>query len=790
MSLTSGFLTLSIKSQLWITILILTVFSFLVILALPGSFSYEILMEDYKRKKKFFYNEYLEYIQATYNFQSFKILKYEEIIKRMAKQIYKYNTRESSYEYQTDLQTDSKVEELLENSSNEKDKLYYYCYDKSPGNQRYCQDIKKKLINKYESLDGLIFSHDVINRFKDPGFSSQIIDSFLTIDINYSMLYGFNKTGLYSAIVNNTEGNSINDSGINSYYQNILNERIAFAINDLRDSVNSKHFLYHELFSKVLTEIEQVREDENFDIITPYDTSDRKLIDYAKTYLGFYSKIDLSNNKCYLINSLGNIRYRYFYYFQFNLIKNYLDIIGNSFSNEQNMDLIPVYPDNFTIISPGLCTRFLMKQSKEMFNEKIINQTYNKIKKGVDGIEACIYDKKILENKMVKEMFNTNITHFLNVNNKFYQGIIELDQPYLFLKAPFPNLNVLKEFKTDYLLLDEVDFYLFAPFKEPIEFANYVKSQYQNLFYLIVVLILYVWIICFIVNMIIYCKIAKLITEPIYKLQEAIENNNIKDEKIFKYEYDDIINELFITCKELLTGQIDVNNSQKYTSQFNILNKQKDKDKIIDKSKYEKNLIINNEIVNKLINEEQNMMNFKDEIDFNDNSTINHNINEKEVDEKGYKKISSRTKLNDIEYNNENKEKMENIKQSKNKEEEDKDKNSYKSMFRLAQYLYYYRCKVEENNIIVSINPNNEEKKSIRSRINDNNQNPNIIKNNTKNKKSISRSGFSDKIEENFTINVLRDKNITYLWYMEMKKKNNRCFNYQLSEDLEELFID
>ena len=454
------------------------------------------------------------------------------------------------------------------------------------------------------------------------------------------------------------------------------------------------------------------------------------------------------------------------------------------------MDLIPVYPDNFTIISPGLCTRFLMKQSKEMFNEKIINQTYNKIKKGVDGIEACIYDKKILENKMVKEMFNTNITHFLNVNNKFYQGIIELDQPYLFLKAPFPNLNVLKEFKTDYLLLDEVDFYLFAPFKEPIEFANYVKSQYQNLFYLIVVLILYVWIICFIVNMIIYCKISKLITEPIYKLQEAIENNNIKDEKIFKYEYDDIINELFITCKELLTGQIDVNNSQKYTSQFNILNKQKDKDKIIDKSKYEKNLIINNEIVNKLINEEQNMMNFKDEIEFNDNSTINHNINDKEAEDKGYKKISSRTKLNDIEYNNENKEKMENIKQSKNKEEEDKDKNSYKSMFRLAQYLYYYRCKVEENNIIVSLNPNNEEKKSIRSRINDNNQNPNIIKNNMKNKKSISRSGFSDKIEENFTINVLRDKNITYLWYMEMKKKNNRCFNYQLSEDLEELFID
>ena len=111
-------------------------------------------------------------------------------------------------------------------------------------------------------------------------------------------------------------------------------------------------------------------------------------------------------------------------------------------------------------------------------------------------------------------------------------------------------------------------------------------------------------------------------------------------------------------------------------------------------------------------------------------------------------------------------------------------------MFKLAQYLYYYRCKVEENNIIVNINSNNEEKKSIRSRINNNSQNPNLIKNNVKNKKSISRSRPSDKIEENFTVNVLKDKNMSYLWYMEMKKKNNRCFNYQLSEELEELFID
>ena len=52
------------------------------------------------------------------------------------------------------------------------------------------------------------------------------------------------------------------------------------------------------------------------------------------------------------------------------------------------------------------------------------------------------------------------------------------------------------------------------------------------------------------------------------------------------------------------------------------------------------------------------------------------------------------------------------------------------------------------------------------------------------------RVGTYDKNEDNLTINVLRGKDMTYLWYMEMKKKNNKSFNYQLSDDLEELFND
>ena len=787
MSVPSQFLTLSIKDQLWITILILTIFSLVVILCLPGSFSYEILMEDYKRKKKFFYNEYMEYIHTCFYFHSFNILKYEEIIKRMAKQIYKYSTRENIFNYNSDFDYKNDVvqdlSEMEENNDNDENILYEYCYNED---SKVCQASKNKLIDKYESINGLIFSHDIINRFKEPSFEIPIINSFFGVDVNDSIIYGFNKTGISTAFGNFIDYKNINKTKLNKYYKKLVYKQMEYAMNNLMDSLNRDLFLFDKLFNKVITEMNDMEERSYF-----YEMPREEAFPlYIKAALGHYSIIELSNDKCYLVTHV-NDQDKY-YYFQFNLIEDYLDHIGKFLSTDQNMNFIPLYSFNHTIMSPGLCVNFLLKQSNDLFNEKVLNNTYYNIQEGISGIEDCFYDKKIFENKKIVEMFDTNITHFLLPSNKIYQGLIKLKEPYFFMKSAFPNLNILKEYQSDYLLINQFDFYLFAPFKDPIEYSNYIKKQYRNLFYLIILLILYIWILCFITNMIIYCRVSKQITEPIYKLQEAIENNNIKDESVFNYEYDDIINELFITCRELLTGHIDTSNSLKYSSQFNILNQQNERDKIIDKNKYEKNLIIDNKIINELINEQQNMMNYKNQIEFNDESNINDIIDsdedgEEDKREKTYKSKSKNIK-DDNKENKENFEIKESIKHNKIEEEDEINKKSYKSLFRLAQYLYYYRCKVEENNITINISSKNDDKKSNIYRIN-NNQKQNSIRD-IRHKKSLSPNGINDKNEDNITINVLKGKDITYLWYMEMKKKNNKSFNYNVSDDLEELFID
>ena len=101
MSLQTSFLTLSIKEQIYILIIFLTLFSIIVILCLCCSFSYEILKEDYKQKKLYFFDKYKDYIESCFYFQNFYLSQYEEVIKRLQKQIWKFHQTSKIYQLQT-----------------------------------------------------------------------------------------------------------------------------------------------------------------------------------------------------------------------------------------------------------------------------------------------------------------------------------------------------------------------------------------------------------------------------------------------------------------------------------------------------------------------------------------------------------------------------------------------------------------------------------------------------------------------------------------------------------------
>ena len=209
-------------------------------------------------------------------------------------------------------------------------------------------------------------------------------------------------------------------------------------------------------------------------------------------------------------------------------------------------------------------------------------------------------------------------------SNLIYQGILDIipntdEFPFYFMKYSYPNYNSLREFQSEYLFSDQMNFYLFTSFKIAQKYVDHVYQISLNIFYFIVMVIIYSWLICLFINLIIFFKVIKEWTEPFTKLQEAVESSNIKDDSIFIYKHDDIINELFLTCKELLTGQID-NNNENGLKNFNIL--QNNKDKKIDKNIYKKNLIINNEIMEELINKQQSMLDFSNNIKENEPNNI------------------------------------------------------------------------------------------------------------------------------------------------------------------------
>ena len=765
MSIHSRFLTLSIKDQVCLTIFLLTVFSVLVILCLPCSFSYEILREDYKKKKRFFYNEYKEYIEACFYYQGYNLLKYEEIIKRMLKEADKYSTRGGLFEYKTDFKEEYNeqfpVRDLFYNESkedeNRTDILYFYCFNEDKDR---CKEVKESLKNKYESLYSLIFTTDVYNRFRLPELDIPIVDKAIAVNINESFMFCFDKKVM------------MDNLGLD--FEKIASDTIDYVSRTLEGYVNDEYFLYDNLYQKAEQEVFTYGINYRLDeTLTP---EERKEIirEFAKEIVGYHSSVQFTNDKSRVL-SYDYYGDQIYYYIEMYMEAEFLLLVHQALSIDLNIHFVPLFSHNNTILLPDICVFFMMRQTHDIFKDEKLYELYDKIIRGNSTIKECFYDKDYYEKqKIITEIFDEVGSPFLDITNKINQGIYKLPngEPLYFMKYSFPNFNLLKNFKSDHLIMDPLNFYLFSSFKEPEEFADYIWAQHKNLFYLIIILIVYIWVICFLINMLIFYKVIKQITEPIYKLQEAIEANNVKDENVFKYEYDDIINELFITCKELITRQIDTRNNTKYSKQFNILNSGNDKNSVIDKSKYEKNLIINNDIMNELINEQQNMNDLSENIDTN--TELDDDLVDKEEKHANLEKEENKQK--DDKNINDNSDKFKNI-VNQNKIEEENDKESYKSLFRLAEYLYYYRCKNEDNIITVNTAITDESKKSNKMKMN-------------KVKKKISKIQSIYEVEENISINMFKDKDITYLWYMEMKKRKNKSFNYQVSDDYEELFMD
>ena len=271
------------------------------------------------------------------------------------------------------------------------------------------------------------------------------------------------------------------------------------------------------------------------------------------------------------------------------------------------------------------------------------------------------------------------------------------------------------------------------------------------------------------INIIIFYKVIKKIIEPFKKLKEALISNSIKDVKIFEYEYDDIINELFLF-------------------HLNSLSISKEKYADSEDNKFEKNLRINNYLMNKLMKQQKILMDFSKYIGINENNILQ---NYEEYSNNSFlcnKKMNFDNNKDNNELNNNIRNKISFKFQKEEKEKENRE--FFKKLFQISEYLYFFLkennqkiIKIKDNEINDESDINKKNEKSTQNISVQENSNYNSIKRNDSNLSNNDNSKV-------FSINTIGKDDMTYLWYMEAKKRNNKSLNYKIGNNYDELFND
>ena len=259
---------------------------------------------------------------------------------------------------------------------------------------------------------------------------------------------------------------------------------------DLVIRLNSSLFLH--MFNKIFNEIK------NFGQMIKERNS--SFIEFLKENSGIFTRINYSNGKFYTIFTSEN---NFQMYAESSIIYNYLYYMNNRLSNYIDLYFIPLFNENNTIISPELCIIFLLKQYRYYIDNKVINQIIERIIKGKSKIEDCLLNKNNLyKQEEIKDILNLNLSYFFYVlNSSVNQGIINLVNSYYYLmKYSYPNYNSLREFKSEHMFLDQINYYLFASFREPINFSNLVLQINKNCFYLIIIFIVYIYYFFLFIN--------------------------------------------------------------------------------------------------------------------------------------------------------------------------------------------------------------------------------------------------------------------------------------------------
>ena len=621
MNIKKKFLKLSIKHQILITLVLIylvCIFSTIVAFSMYNNIIIEM---QYKLKKKYFYQKYNEIIESEITFQTFLLFQYEQLIKVFNSQIYYYGISkndlyESILNYEDDLIKDYKestVDDYNPNALDYKTKYYFLSFS----NNEFLGS------NSYYILSGTLSAIDnklnILKNFSIPFFGKreQIIKDYLLVNLVEEYLISENRSKI-EYVENDSGGNypDYYEKKINYYvnkYKNFMNSYKKGELNFMDIIYKNKYYLFQNYINETFLK-------------EKYKNYVRKYLNDISYYFHF---IDYSTSQSFLSDS-GDIN-KVNIFQQNNIISDYINFIFFNIQTNLNLNVIPILSQNNTIMSKSLCFAFIYKQmifrnltSKEnVFQASIMNKLFGGIRMFESNIGDCILDKKydIESGSNAHKILNMKFNKFYSLKNSreyylFKISDTEYGKNFFCTKYTFPDFSSLLDFKPNFFNMEQLNLYCFKTFYEPKHYLNHVLDFNYNCHYFIILILFYIWIIILFILLLKKEQLFKEIVEPINNLIKSINNLEVKEESMLKYEADDTINELFKLINDLLLG--------------------KNRQRICHDSEIGKNIIFNG--TNKNINKDFNnlklnrklieeMMENKDELNLKGDEILDFQIN-------------------------------------------------------------------------------------------------------------------------------------------------------------------
>ena len=763
---------LPLYSQIFISFMIMIIIAFVLILTLSLIFAISHLNYLFTAKKEYFLTMQQNIIENNILFIELCFYQYEQLIKVFNYQIYLYlkdveilkEFARINYNKQVDknrifLFNNPDTDDLPEYNAfipDEKKKLYNYCYS----NDEYIQKTVVSLI--YTNYLSFLNQLNGIRNFRIPFYGNITLEGeFLISFIKYNTFL------------------SINNSRIKEVYQSFNGDmnRYLESVREDQEWVFSFYKEFFENFQNNQVFFFDLMYQIKFPIFSNYNkiSNNEEKVEYIKNNSIYFQRIyyasdatifyDTWNTKDVIFRGVNS------------LIINYIDFLLFHLVSKIDIYILPFNHRSNYIISKNLCYFLLLKQiiflevtkdnNKEKFNQNFINKIYDELYKNdklsVDDCKIEKYLGKYFENEIDK----SNFYNYYDVRYKFDNYIYLLrnkDEFSLFFqtKNSYPNYLLLKDIFPFFFCFHQIDFMSFSFGYQTIR-TILLNPFYNNVKYLMSLCLLYNWMFIIFIFVIISSRTIIKITDPIIKLTETIDLNNLNEkninEKLFEYNYDEEINKFFLKCKKLINGEInEINYKNKEMTETN--------------NNINNNMIINNKMILELIENQKNLNNDDKEIFLL--NQVDSNLND-------LKKINNKTKrcsklfnqdelskgLNNfglIKLTNTNNENNNLISSSKEiySEMEERDPelekmNSYENLLNLADYVYNGRDKEK-------INYQNK----LRMNIYHTSTNANLYK-----LGSVSKSPVNDKIDNEIK-NIRKDcKYITYYWYINAKKNKS-----------------